>query len=246
MIEKIDLSTFKILTNQVLIKVDPNHDFVTINGFGGKKVELQLVSFGEHEINHVSISGTVIAKPEKPYYFKRNDNLAQQEFASLMKNSLPADCDFPIEVGTKVYFNYSNQLNAENERRLVETDEHGICMLCRLDSLFGYEQEGEVKPLNGYVFFKRDKDEDEVTFENGLIGIQKAQKYGSYKGTVIKADKPVRAYQEGHNEPQVDLNEGQRMVIDKRFGYRMAYDMHGGQLESVEVIQRRHILALID
>jgi hypothetical protein len=247
MIEKINLSTFKLTSNYVLLLVDSNYNFKTLKGPNGKEVKLEIANFGEQSINHVSISGTIIAMPEKTYFYDIADfdTIPRDEHAANMKESLNADCEFPIVVGDKVYFNYSNQINAEAERRLVDTDEHGICMLAHLNTLFGYEKGGDILPLNGNVFFVRDVEPDEMKLQSGLVVINHADKYGSAFGTIKSADKRVKRYLEGGNDPYFELLPGQRIVIDKKFGYRMAYDMHGGILQNIEVILRKNIVALI-
>ena len=250
MIQTIDLNTFKLTGNFALIQLDPNHNFKILQGPGGTTIELALVYAGENEVNGYSISGTLIACPDKPFFFDRHTFYGpEREFAACMKESLEVDCDFAFRPGDKLYFNYNAQLNALEEDRIVDTAEHGHCMLIPYHALFGYTPQtdptGPVIPVNGYVFFKRDETPTEVTFAHGLIGIQKANPYGSNYATVEAADAPVRRYQDGQPEPRDPLPPGTRMLIDKRFGFRIAYDTHAGELKGVEVMRRKSILATI-
>ncbi len=247
MLEKINLSTFKVISNHVLIKPDKAYDILLLDGPNGKKIELKLVSAGENEINHVSITGTVLKKTDQPYFFHKNgEKMNQQEFGSRVQASLQVDCDFPFSEGHKVYYNYNVHLSAEEEYRLFDTEEHGVVMLIRLDSLFGYESEGEIIPVNGYVFFERDTP-DKIS-SSGLIYIaENAQKhYDKNTGTVIAVSSPVRAYMDGGITGDLGIQPGDKIVVDKRFGYKMAYDLHAGDVKNVEVIYAKHVLAILE
>jgi hypothetical protein len=240
----------RILGNFALIKLDPNYNFKILQGPNGTEIELAMVYTGESEVNGYSISGTLIAAPEKPFFFDRHSfHGSQREFAACMKESLEVDCDFNFRPGDKIYFNYNAQLNALEEDRIIDMPEHGHCMLIPYHALFGYTPAADpthpVIPVNGYVFFRRDETPTEVTFAHGLIGIQKANPYGSNYATVEAADAPVRRYQDGQPEPRDPLVKGDRILIDKRFGFRMAYDTHAGELKGVEVMRRKSILAII-
>jgi len=248
MLETIDLSTFKVLTNNILIKPDKNNDILLIYGPQGKKIELQLVSFGESEANHMSITGTVIKKSDNQFFFrdKGERNIGQKERASLVQASLQTDCDFPFNEGDKVYYNYNVHLSAEEEYRLFDTVEYGICMLIRLDNLFGYEQDGEVVPVNGYVFFERDTP-DKLS-GSGLIYIPESAQnhYGKNTGTVLAISAPVRAYMDGGITGDIRIGRGDKIVVDRRFGYKMAYDIHAGDVKNVEVILQKFVLAVLE
>ena len=246
MIEKIDLAGFELCSNKILVKADKNYDMLVIDGPEGKKVELQLISFGETEANHYSISGTLIKRPEETFFFDKTTNCSQKEFQSCMLASLSVDCDYDFKEGDKIFYNYNVQLSAEAENRLVDTEEYGICMLVNIDMVFGYVKDDELVPVNGYVFFNRDKEIGEYETESGLTIINEVKAYANQYCTVIAADKPVRGYMDTGNDSQEIILKGDRILIDKRFGYKMAYDLHGGDVKDVEVCYRKHIIGKFD
>lgn len=247
MIESINLSEFKLLSNFILVKPEKNFDIVAIDGPEGKKVELKIIAPGEHEANHYSISGTVIKRPENLFYFDKYGDeaggMTQLAFASAMKASIGVKCDHPYKEGDKIYYNYNVQMQCEEENRLLECEEHGIIMLVPADAIFGYEQEGEIIPVNGYVFFERDKPNE--MSDSGLLYIpETAQKhYEKNNATVISSSSPVQAYLDGGVTTDETYQKGDRIIIDKRFGYKMAYDLHAKELKSVECAFQKHIIA---
>lgn len=250
MFEKVDLNKFNLVSNYCLIKLSAAYDLIVLDGPEGKKIDIKIVSWGEQEVNHYSISGTIIKKPQKLFFFnameKNNGNYSKEEFASMMKNSLQYDVDFPIEEGDTIFFNYNAQLDADKELRLMDTEEYGICILIHYNSFYGYKKDNDIIPLNGYIFFKRDQNEREVTFKHGLIGIQEVKQYDNNHGTVIAADMPVRAYLDGGRDGNAKFERGTRILVDKRFGHRMAYDLHGGDLKDIEVTHRKYTLCILN
>lgn len=247
MLETINLSTFEIKANYILIKPDKNFDVLEVDGPEGKKIELKIVSFGEKEANHYSITGTVIKKPKQTYFFAdRTVRMSQAEFASRMDASLQVNCDYPFNEGDRVYYNYSAHLSAEEEYRLVETEEYGICMLIKLDSLFGYEADDKIIPVNGNVFFERDKADDEYVTDSGLTVIQNVTGYDKNHATIVAISAPVKSYVDGGCAGDLGLKVGDRVIVDKRFGYKMAYDLHAGDIKDVEVCLQKYILAVLE
>ena len=250
MIESIDLSKFKLTSNYLLCKPEKNFNIVAIDGPEGKKIELTIISPGEHEATGFSISGTVIKRPNEIVYFNRYSDYAlslnQQQFASAIKASAGVNCEHPYKEGDTVYYNYNVQLQSEEEGRLVETEEHGICMLIPVDSLFGYVKDDELVPLNGYVFFKRESP-DEMTASGKLYIPEMAQKhYGKNTATVIACGAPVKGYLDGGLITNDVYQKGDKVIIDKRFGYKVAYDLYAGDLKNIEVCFQKHIVCVLE
>lgn len=250
MIEQIDLSAFELKSNFVLVKADADYDVVVIPGPEGTKVELKLFATGEQEANHFSISGTVIKRPYEFFYFnKYGDNvsgMSQTAYASAIKASMSVKCEHPYQAGDKIYYNYNVQLQCEEENRLLETQEHGICMLIPADQIIAYVKDEELVPVNGYVFFERDK--PETMSASGLIYIpENAQKhYEKNNATVIAGSSPVKAYLDGGLITNETYEKGERIVVDRRFGYKMAYDLHAKELKNVEVCLQKHIVCKLE
>jgi co-chaperonin GroES (HSP10) len=251
MIETVDLSTFKLKSNFILVKADSDYDVVVVPGPEGTKVELKIISVGtNNEASAYSISGTIIKRPDTIFYFNKYSDqaskLSQQGHASAIKASCGVNTSHPYQEGDKVYYNYNVQLSCEEENRLIETDEYGICMLIPIDSLFGYVKHGEIVPVNGYVFFERDT--PNTMSASGLIHIpEPAQNaYEKNMATVISASEPVRGYLDGGAITMEQYEKGDRIVIDKRFGYKMAYDLYADELKGVEICFYKHVIAKME
>ena len=245
-IEKINLATFEVVSNKLLIKQDPAYDVVLVDGPEGKKVEIKLISFDEHAVNHFSISGTVIKKPKNTFFCNIEQEMCQLELASQIQASLQVDGEHPYDIGDKVYYNYNVQLSAQEEYRVVETEVYGICLLISMDSVFGYMKDGKLIPVNGYVFFKRDEKEAEYTTDSGLTVVQQVKGYDTNIGTITALSEPVKAYLDGGDSGDLGIKIGDRVLIDKRFGYKMAYDLHAGDIKNVEVCYQKYLLAIIE
>lgn len=250
MLETISLDTFSLKSNFILIKPDPEHNIVAISGPNGTKIELKLISEGEQEANHYSISGTVIKRPDTFFFFDKSQDkvggMSQREYASNTKASLSVKCEHPYAEGDKIYYNYNVQLQCEEENRLVQTKEHGICMLVPADALFAYVKDEEIIPLNGYIFFERDKPNE--MSPSGLLYIpESAQKhYEKNLATVIASSSPVQSYLDGGIISNEVYEKGDRIIVDRRFGYKMAYDLHAKELKNVEVVLDKHILCKVE
>jgi len=250
MVEQIELSTFKLTSNFILCRPDPAYNIVAIDGPEGKKIELTIISDGEREACHYSISGTVIKRPDDIFYFnKYSDESGAMEhrmYASQIKASAGVKCDHPYQEGDKIYYNYNVQLQCEEENRLVETEEHGICMLIPVDSIFAVVKDDEIIPVNGYVFFTRDQQESEYLSDSGLTIIREVKGYEKNFATVVAASSPPMGYLDGGTIGPDTYEKGDKIIVDKRFGYKMAYDIHADELKSVEVCFYKHIVAKLE
>jgi len=250
MVELVNLKTFKLISNYILVKPEANFNVVAIDGPEGKKIELTIISDGEREACHYSISGTVIKRPDEIFYFNKYSDEAgsmeQRQFASSIKASAGVKCDHPYQEGDKIYYNYNVQLQCEEENRLVETEEYGICMLIQVDSIFGVANGDEIIPINGYVFFTREQQESEYLSESGLTIIREVKGYEKNFATVVSASTPPMGYLDGGTIGPDTYEKGDKIIVDKRFGYKMAYDLHADKLKSVEVCFHKQIVAKLE
>jgi hypothetical protein len=251
MIEKIEnIGGFKLVSNFILVKPDPAYNIVAIDGPEGKKIELTIISDSEREACHYSISGTVIKRPDEIFYFNKYSDEAgsmeQRMYASSIKASAGVKCDHPYQEGDKIYYNYNVQLQCEEENRLIETEEYGIVMLIPVDSIFGYVNNGEIIPVNGYVFFTREQQESEYLSESGLTIIREVKAYEKNFATVVSSSTPPMGYLDGGTIGPDTYEKGDKIIVDKRFGYKMAYDLHADELKSVEVAFLKHIIAKLE
>jgi co-chaperonin GroES (HSP10) len=244
MIDTIDISTAAVIPyNYYLIKSDPAYDFHEIATSDGT-VTLQLSYFMQDKAKHVSISGTVIMVPRETFFYdnKPSDH-SGIDFESMVRNSLEFDANCDVKVGDRIFFDYREQIDVEQERRVVKTKEHGLCILVRQDRIYGKYGNGELIPVNGYVFFKRDRMPAHMEVR-GLEIIQTINKYESNWATVIAVDVPCKAHLEGDHEPQTELIPGDRIIIQKGRGFCISYDLGNDELRDVEIVHRKDIAGI--
>lgn len=249
MVNEINLNTLKTLNNLVLVKPDPNYDFVELQGEDGK-VKIYLSYSDKEEANHVSITGDIIAICNDLVFsddlLSKSKQFGQEEKAAKMRSSMPFKTKLNLKVGDKIYFDYHNHFNAENEGRLCKVEGIGYCLLMKYDQVYGKQINNKFVPINGWVLFKRHQEEAEYQTDSGLTVIKKTNMYGSQIGEVIAADTWVESYLDGGKEEKITFKEGDKFIFKKNFGYRIAYSVHAGDMAEYEVIKRRHIFGKYD
>ena len=240
MIDHIDLKTAIIPYNYVLVKCDPTYDLHEIPTPDGK-VTLQLSYFTQDTSKYLSISGRVLLLPQEKWFFRHKGDGHGQEFDAMVRNSLEFDAECAIAVGDRVFFDYREQIDVESERRIVRTDEYGLCVLVRMDRIYGKYSDGELIPVNGYVFFLRDQLPDSLELSNGILLTREHGKYDLNTATVIAADEPCKAHLEGEHELKIDLQSGDRILLMKNRGFRISYEVGNDELRDIEVCHRKDI-----
>lgn len=241
MIDKIDLKTAKIPFNFALVKADLAYDFHEVPTPDGT-VKIQLSYFNQDMSKYLSISGTVLMMPESAFFFHdKADGGSGDEFNAQVRNSLEFDADCSVEVGDRIFFDYREQIDAEIEVRLVRTAEHGLCVLVRLDRIYGVYREDDLEPVNGYVFFLRHQLPDKLELSSGILLTRKQNKYGLNTGVVLSADKPCRAHLEGEVDGNMELEAGDTIVLFKNRGFRISYEVGNSELRDIEVVHRKDI-----
>lgn len=243
MIDQINTKTAIIPTNYALIKSDPNFDYHEIPTPDGK-VTLQLAYFNQDKPKHLSITGTVLMLPAEKWFFKYKPKEGNgMEFEAMVRNSLEFDADCDIKIGDKVFFDYREQIDVESERRIVRTEEHGLCILVRIDRIFGKYMSDGIAPVNGYVFFLRDQLPDKLELSSGLMLVRTHHNnYAMNTCTVLSAAPACRGHLEGEYEPPMDLNPDDRILLQKNRGFRIAYDIGNDELKDIELCHRKDIL----
>ncbi len=249
MIKKTTLEDIELTGNYLIVKPDPNFDFIPMQSPNGE-IQIHLNYNPQDATKHVSITGTVLKRPIELKYFGpellRSAEMTNEEKSSLMRNSMPYKTKLNVNNGEKVYFDYHNQFQADDEGRLIEVDGHGICMLMKYETFYGKEVKGEFIPLNGWVIFTREQQDSEYETASGLTIIKNVNVYESNKGEVVCADLAVSEYLDGSSESEILLVSGDKILIDVRFGYRIAYAVHAGEMTNYEIIRRKNILATFD
>ena len=180
--------------------------------------------------------------PLEKWYFADKGDGHGQDFEAMVCNSLEFDANCDIEIGDKVCFDYREQVDVEAERRIVRTDEHGLCVMVRMDRIYGKYVDGDIKPVNGYVFFLRDQLPDRLELSSGILLTRNHDKYGMNTATVLAADEPCKSHLEGEYEPKMELKEGDRILLQKNRGFRIAYDIGNDELKDIELCHRKDIL----
>lgn len=244
MIDNIDLETATIPYNYCLIKADTNYDFVEIPTADGK-VSIQLSYFNQDKSKYLSISGTVLMLPKEKWFFANKYDGSGDEYSAMVRNSLEFDAPCDIKVGDKVFFDYREQVDTEAERRLVRTPKNGLCLLVRLDRLYGVYEKNDLRPVNGYVFFKRDQLPDKLELLSGILLTRKQNKYGLNTATVLAADEPCNSHLEPEFEPQIPLKTDDHIVITKNRGFRISYEVGNDELRDIEVVHRKDIAGVL-
>lgn len=244
MIDTIDLKTATIPYNYVLIKASPSYDFAEIPTPDGK-VSIQLSYFNQDKSKYLSISGTVLMLPQEKWFFANKSDGNGDEFNAKVRNSLEFDANCDIKVGDKVFFDYREQIDCDTETRLFRTADYGLCVLVRLDRLYGVYDGNDLKPVNGYVFFKRDQLPDQLELSNGIVLTRKHNKYELNRATVIAADEPCGAHMEHELEPHIPLKSDDRIIITKNRGFRISYEVGNDELRDIEVIHRKDIAGVV-
>jgi len=240
MIDTIDLKTAVIQFNYVLIKADHRYDYHEIPTPDGK-VSLQLAYFNQDNSKYLSISGKVLLLPQSKWFFANKDDGHGDEFNAMVRNSLEFDANFDVRVGDRVFFDYREQIDAESEIRLVRTADYGLCVLVRQDRIYGVHENGDLRPVNGYVFFYRDQLPDELELSSGILLTRKQNKYGLNTATVLNADEPCKSHLEHEDEPGIELQSGDRILLMKNRGFRISYEVGNEDLRNIEVCQRKDI-----
>lgn len=252
MIETIDLRNFELVSNYIVVLLDPDYNFKEVTGPDGTKVEIQLIDLTVTQAQNQSITGTILRLPERLLFHgelnthEKGKTISGDEYESLMRNSMPFEVDLNVKEGDKVVFDYKVGLHAESEDRILKDVTHGYCMLMEYHNLFAKEVNNELIPLNGWVFFNRDQNPAEYQLPSGLWMVEKVNKYGILKGTVLSADDPVKDYIESGTDDLVEIKAGSRIIVQKGFGYRIAYDLHAGKYAGLECVKRKNILCTFD
>lgn len=236
----VSLNTFKIPANYILVKPDPDFEFVRIkpdSEFSAitDEVEIQIAYTSKTHARHYGISGTVVVLPNQLIYNKKKrENKISMEF----------DVDMELQLNDKVWFDYLCQINAVTDKLIVDTEEHGLCFLCKYEDIYCFDRNGEIELVNGWVWIRRiERDAESAGLE---LKFSDKNKFIPGQAIIVKAGKPVKDYLDGINEEPIDFNGGEQVIYDPRFGHEMEYSMHRSLTESeVMSIRRKHIYAIV-
>lgn len=259
--EKVSIANFRIPNNFVLLKPDPDYEFVEVpvnSGIldsSGEPVKFWIGKDPESDARHYGVTGTVIVTPDKLVFNKKqmkelrgqqeNLDISQQvAMARLNENSMSLDVDMELECGDKVWFHYVAQINAVTENLLVDTIEEGMCFLVRYEDLYCYERNGQVELINGWVWIQRIEKEKDV---HGIeIQYDKKNAFEKNRAIIVKAGKAVRDYLDGEPEDPISFHGGEEVAYHDKIGFEMEYSLHRKLTDKPTLsIRRRHIMAVI-
>lgn len=262
----INLTNLVIPANYVLIKPDMNFDTYQ---FRGKETGIHVAPWGINQASHISVTGTVIKLPQKLVYrgkqvkLMRADLREQSEENKLLPilraQSVSYDVPMELQVGHKVYYEYTTRLSAMKDGRLIDTAE-GEMMFVPYDILVlafrpGTDMENvqpqNVQMLNGFMLIKP----LEYALERDLSGVRgvrtemdlfrpvtEEEKYVRFNNigfaNVITAGCKVRDYIDFDRAREDDMligRTGQRVAYDNRMQKRLEVEHH-------HVVFKEHIL----
>lgn len=263
----IDISKIEIPFNKVLIKLDPDWDTYH-STLTGNDTGIHVAPWGINQASHVALTGTVIALPKSLIYHghqlrvlrsdKNRSDAEQKHIAALRNESMAYDVPIELEVGYRVYFEYTTRLNAFKEGRAIE-QEDGKYIFVPYDLLVlafrhGADPENiqvqDVYPLNGFVLIKPLEYATERSAE-GIVGVKTATdilmpvspdaKYvhqgNIWYANVLSAGCLVNSYADfnsGRDGGEIG-KPGQKIIFDGRQKKRLEVEHH-------RVIFKKHTL----
>lgn len=254
--EKISLENFSIARNWVLIKPDPDFEFVELKTPGGI-VEIQVGYTSETHGRHFGITGTVLAVPDELVFNKQRIEKYKKRIGSkrlisdeirvalLMSSSQEIDVDMELELNDKVWFSYLCQINAVTNKYLIDIEGHGMCFLVKYEEIYCYERAGEVQLINGWVWIQRIERTRKT--ESGIeLQLADTNKYENGHACIIKSGSPVREYMDGRQDYPWRFNGGEQVVYASRMGHPIEYSMYRKLTEDeVLCVRRKHIYAVL-
>lgn len=270
----INLKTFRIPFNNVLVK--PDEDYETYQ-LSGRETGIIVTNYMADEkgnkvsihTQNIAISGTVYAVPEKLVYnapkmrkLQESHTLpmnwsVQREVDRLREASVQFEVDIEIEKGDKVYFEYLAHELCSKDGRWVETSE-GMMLLMKYDLLIMADRNGGIYPLNGNIIVENEKIEAPDTFgdiqgkvsENGLFIPQMYQLEHKYRNRaiakVLYAGSAVREYMDFRGKYDAECEVGDRILYDPRFAKEIEYSTHRVFDRKLLRIQRKDIYGIFE
>lgn len=169
----VDLSTFRIPFNYVLIKPEPHHkEFVTASGFtlAAGFIETGEGKVGSWESKFWGIKAEVLAVCERIRYHAQSIESYRKigntdEVTRLTAESSEFLPHIEVSVGDNVRFHYREYITSTNEGRRIEVVDHGLCMLVPYTQLFSCND----KPINGWVWIKRQIVDTDIVTKSGIF-----------------------------------------------------------------------------
>lgn len=258
---KVSLADFSIPNNYVLIKPDPDFEFIEVPSTSPMAESTKIwIGYDSETIGrHYGITGTVLVVPEnlkfnKPRIKKLRDRISngknrevsdQIVMANLVNSSLSIDVDMELQPTDKVWFDYMCQINAVVDRLLIDTEEHGMCFLVKYEDIYCLERDGELKVINGWVWVQ--PLEKETTTDSGLeVVLSDTEKYLKNTGVIVNAAAPIKGYLDYDSEDPVELNPGDEVIYNEKIGFPVEYSVHR-KLTDKETycIRRKDIYAVV-
>lgn len=259
--KKVSISDFSIPSNYVLIKPDPDYEFVEVAADSplAESTKIWIGYDSETVGRHYGITGTVLVVPDsltfnKSRIKKLKDRISngknredsdQVTMANLIGASLTVDVDMEAQPSDKVWFDYMCQINAVVDKLLVDTIEHGMCFLVKYEDIYCLERDGELKVINGWVWVQLL--EKETVTDSGIeVVLSDTEKYLKNTGVIVNSAKPVKGYLDYDTEDPVELNPGDEILYNEKIGFPVEYSVHR-KLTDKETycIRRKDIYAII-
>jgi co-chaperonin GroES (HSP10) len=218
------LDSVTLMRNRVLVLPNPENDHINI---GGERMFLD-TSFEKEK--HAISSGTVVKTA--PLYYSHKD-----------PESLDYDVEMELREGDTVIFHFNALARAQKNGYTIYIGGTKYYSL-PYGSLFVARRDGDIIPLNGYVFVSPVK--EEVVMPEGLIAPDMVKDLVSMtKGVVAHKGCLVNDYRmyDGYGDVE-EVEIGDIVCFRKTEAVLVEYDMHS-DLPPLYRIHRKNILAVI-
>lgn len=253
------LKSLQIKRNYVLIKIDEDHTEVSLKGPEGQVyAQIEVGITDQTEARHYAITGTVIKTPESLIYRGRELEAFRnkigfdfgpeqaKDLSMLVKGSLEWEVEMELQEGDKVWFDYIAIISGNTQRKLVNTKEHGWCLLINYDQVFLYERDGERRPANGWLWIKYVYGPREL--KNNLVLPDTVDTRIPGVADIVKTGAPVTHFLEARfNVNRPLLKAGTRIYYRKNSDTPIEYTLHQTEgLEGLMKIRPQDVYAVIE
>lgn len=249
----IELTNIEIPNNYVLIKPDKDYEKLK-NG-------LWIGSTPETEARHYGIKGEVLLIPQKLVYRGKEIKALRDRtkgiysaddlklLTSFVHGSMEYKTVIEIEPGDRVWFDYMAHIGANTEKKAIEVEGHGECILVDYSMLFIRERAEEKVPINGWIWIKTVEASKELG--NDLVAPDIVDSTIPKEAVVVKLGRPILEYLSAKdcdkNFIGGTLKEGDRIFFNEKIKTPLEYTLHETTgLERLYKIKRKDIYGVYD
>jgi co-chaperonin GroES (HSP10) len=218
-----------VLSKSNFVIIEPDEDNYSVNGL--------MIDTDERKYYHASVSGTVVAVPEKLIYYGREAQDIRHKGRIRSRtdqiklghyNQYGTSFDVPVEVkvGDKVMFKHMS---------IAGSDFMGTKIPVLYDMLILRYSDNEVYPLNGYILVE--------PIEREIIGETVEMK--GY-GTIAHLGCKVGHYKDYPRFKDGDVNVGDFIMFHRSYSIQVETELHRKLDKRYFYLHRRNVLAIGD